>query len=227
MIDSLVALVEERLRDDARCPFVIGITGGVAVGKSTLARQLANALVVSSEILSTDAFLLSNDVLTAHDLFMRNGYPETYDLDALNRALDALRDGATSVNVPVYSHEIYDVVAGAHAVLPRADVVIVEGLPALRIPVDLGVYVHADEALLVEWYSQRFIELCDAGREDPTSFFHRFAAVPSHDVPELARSVWDAVNGPNLRENVLPLRERADVVVVKGPDHAVLNVSVR
>jgi type I pantothenate kinase len=206
----LTELRAVRARTRAR-PFVVGITGGVAVGKSTLALELATRVDGSAGVVSTDSFLFPNAELERRGLFLRKGFPETYDLQALADALAALRSGAPAVTVPEYSHSVYDVVG--ERPLPYADVVVVEGLVALLVPCDLGVYLDAPEPVLVEWYVERFVELTVAGRADPGSFFHRFAPLDDDAVRDLARTVWASINGPNLRETVEPQRERADLVI--------------
>jgi type I pantothenate kinase len=229
---ALVDLVRARLGvpDRAR-PFLVGIAGPVAVGKSVLARELQAALAHDGhrvEVVSTDGFLLPNAVLGAAGLEGRKGFPETYDTDRMASFLTALRAGRSEIHVPVYSHEHYDVVSGETLIIRDPDVVVIEGVNALQPPLvdelDLAVYVDADEPDVLAWYVERF-ELLRAGDLDAHPFYRRFAAVGAGDLRELAELVWAEVNGPNLREHILPSRAAADVVVRKGADHRVESVS--
>ncbi len=206
---------------------ILAIAGPVAVGKSTVAAHLAELLRSAGAdvaVVSTDGFLLPNSVLEARGLVARKGYPETYDLDRLERLMAAARDGQSPLAVPVYSHERYDVVEKPEAV-DRPDVLVVEGVVALqREFADLAVYLHADEADVMAWYVARFQGLVRAAVDDPTSFYRAWIDLDDGAVADLARAVWDGVNHPNLTENIAPTRDRADVVVHKGADHRILSV---
>jgi type I pantothenate kinase len=205
----------------------------VAVGKSVLADALRASLVEAGHrvaVVSTDGFLLPNAVLAARGLEARKGFPESYDLERLVEFLDALRSGATEVAVPVYSHEHYDVVAGEERVLADLGVVIVEGVNALQSPIaeelDVAVYVDADEAHVLRWYTERF-QLLRAGDLESHPFYAAFASLTDADLTGVAELVWREVNGQNLRQHILPSRDRADVVVTKGADHAVVSITSR
>jgi type I pantothenate kinase len=225
---QLGELVQRRLVEaDPKRPFLVGIAGPVAVGKSELARAIAHhlrGLGRRVEVVATDGFLLPNAVLAARGLEVRKGFPESYDTERLARFLAELRDGRDDVRAPRYSHERYDVLEGDEQVLHRPEVVVVEGVNALQDPIagclDLAVYVDAHERAVFEWYAERFDAL-RAGDLAEHPFYRRFASLADGDLRSVARMVWVEVNGRNLREHILPSRARADVVVRKGADHAV------
>lgn len=229
--ERLAGIATSRAATDT--PMVLGIAGAVASGKSTLASALADAMTragTSAEVVTTDGFLLPNRVLEQRGLSMHKGFPETYDVAALTEFVDAVHAGAPEVHVPVYSHVTYDVEPGPGRRLGSCRVVVVEGvntLGALTGRLDLALYLDAAEADLERWYLERFHELCDEARSDPTSFYRTFVAMPPDEIDAIARSTWRGINLVNLREHILPTRDLADVVVRKGPDHGVLGVEVR
>jgi type I pantothenate kinase len=230
--DALATIVRDRVTASDQRPYLVAVTGGVAAGKSTVAEelraQLADRWTVA--VVSTDGFLFPNAELDRRGLAGRKGYPETYDLERLARFLRDARAG-TEVRVPVYSHVTYDIVPGEPQVVPRTDVLIVEGLPVLQPEVadsfDLSIYVDADEADLERWYVERFLALREAAHDDEASFFHGFVALSEAETAAIAREVWRTINGPNTRDEVLPTRERADVIAEKGSDHEVRAVRLR
>ena len=208
--------------------FVIGVTGGVAAGKSTLAADLAARMALwpaSVEIVGTDGFLRNNAHLEAAGLTLRKGYPETYDTAALAAGIEAIRRG--QAEFPGYSHSLYDVDPALTRRLERPDVLIVEGLGLGGAPVDVLIYVDAPEADLETWFVTRFMVLWEAGRADAASFYARFAAMTPDQAEVFARQVWQGINLPNIRQNVLPLRDVADIVVEKSPDHAISRIIQR
>ncbi len=210
-------------------PFLVGIAGSVAVGKSTTTCALAHLLApIAVAPVPTDGFLFPNAVLDAGGILRRKGFPESYDLPRLARFLADLKAGRSAA-APLYSHASYDIVPDAFLHIEHPEIVIVEGVitlqdPAVRALLDLAVFVDADEAHIVRWYTQRFLDLRDAARRDPTSFFTRFLDLTDDQARARARQVWDEINGVNLREHILPSRAFADLVVEKGPDHAVTAV---
>jgi len=205
--------------------FAIGLTGGVASGKSTLAASLAEALQSARprprvERIATDGFLYANAELTRRGLLDRKGFPETYDRDALHAALTSVRRGPTSF--PGYSHMVYDVDPALVRAIAPPDVLIVEGLGLDRAaPVDTLVYLDATEADQEAWYVSRFMQFWEIGRRDPASFYARFRDLDAEAVTRLAALVWTSINRPNLRDHIAPVRETADVVVSKRADHTI------
>lgn len=228
-------------------PFVIGVAGSVAVGKSTTSRVLRTLLARAPErrrvdLVTTDGFLLPNAQLEARGLMQRKGFPESYDAARLVEFLADLKAGRPALEVPIYSHVSYDVLVGEHQVVDQPDIVIIEGLNVLQVPptsgpdhpsvfvsdfFDFSVYVDAAEVDVEEWYLQRFLTLVEGARHDDAAFFHRFADLDDESAEELARSIWRSINLPNLHENVLPTRDRADLVLEKGRDHDVERVRLR
>jgi type I pantothenate kinase len=227
---SLASRIAARAGDR---PIIVGIGGSVAVGKSTVAAALQQLLADrwSVEIMPTDGFLLSNEVLAQRGLIMRKGFPESYDGQRLTAVLAAIKDGQPDIDVPVYDHRIYDVVTDRLQTLGRPDVVIVEGVNALAEPsaafLDLAIYVDADETDIRAWFVARFQQLADAAASDPQSFFARWSELPTDQVAVIAETVWDQINGVNLRLHIEPTRSRADVVLVKGRDHRITEILTR
>jgi type I pantothenate kinase len=229
-------------RPAARPPFVIGVAGSVAVGKSTTARLLQALLsrwptTPKVDLVTTDGFLHPNAELERRGLLARKGFPESYDVRRLLRFLADVKAGLDIVEAPVYSHVLYDIVAGQTQSVRRPDLVVVEGLNVLSTSVaaevvvsdffDFTVYVDADEADIEAWYVERFLGLCETVFREPTSYFHRFAELGHDEAVATARGLWSAINAVNLRENILPTRERAHLILEKGPDHRVRRVRLR
>lgn len=237
-------------------PYVIGIAGSVAVGKSTTARLLQ--LLLSRwdnhpkvDLVTTDGFLFPNRELERRGLMGRKGFPESYDLPRLLRFLAEVKSGKDEVRAPVYSHQSYDIVDGEEIVVRRPDIVIVEGLnvlqvgpttgsgsergdakgePPRRYPsdfFDFSLYVDAPAEVIEQWYVDRFLTLRATVFTDPDSYFHRYARLTDEEAEDVARGIWHAINGPNLRQNILPTRERAQLILEKGSDHVVRRVSLR
>lgn len=223
IVSSDVARLLEAMRP-ASAPFIVGITGSVAVGKSAFAAALAAVLPPHVEVAGTDGFLFPNQVLDARRLTMRKGFPESFDTDALAAALARARIGP--VTFPGYSHVTYDVDAALARRIEGPDVLIVEGLGLgpHRDALDALIYLDADEADLEAWFVARFLGLWADAEYDATSFYARFRGLDRSGAAELARSVWTAINLPNLRDYISPQRDLADLVVRKGPDHEIVEI---
>jgi len=216
-------------------PFVIAIAGSVAVGKSTFARILRALLArwpahPHVDLVTTDGFLLPNRVMAERCGLEKKGFPESYDVTRLLQFLTDVKAAQGPLKAPVYSHQSYDIVPGEFQIVDRPDIVIVEGLNVLQIAsgfFDFSIYLDADEADVESWYVARFLKLRETVFRDPHSYFHRFAALNDAQAIETAHEIWRTINGVNLRENIQPTRERARLVLEKGPDHAIRRVRLR
>ena len=208
-------------------PFIIAITGSVSVGKSAFAAALAGALPDPVAIASTDGFLLPNDVLDRRGMTLRKGFPESFDSAALAAALARARQGP--VVFPGYSHVTYDVDASLGVSIDRPGALIVEGLgfEPHRRAIDALIYLDAAEADLEAWFVARFMRLWAGAEHDPASYYARFRVMDRAGAEAFARSVWNGVNLPNLRDHVAPQRDHADLVVRKGPDHEIVEILQR
>lgn len=232
---------------ESKAPYIIGIAGSVAVGKSTTARILQALLArwpntPKVDLVTTDGFLYSNAELERQGLMERKGFPESYDTQKLLHFLSNIKSGKRNVAGPVYSHLVYDVVPGEEVHVDQPDILILEGLNVLqpaRLPrdgsdipfvsdfFDFSVYLDADEDLLHEWYVTRFMRLRDTAFRDPQSYFRKYASVSEGEALQMAERLWSRINLTNLRENVLPTRRRADLVLRKGRSHLIEEVSLR
>ena len=230
-----------------RTPFVIGVAGSVAVGKSTTARLLQQLLAhwpahPSVSLVPTDGFLHPNAELERRGLMARKGFPESYDRKRLLRFVMDIKSGKDEVEAPTYSHPTYDVLPDANVVVRRPDIVIIEGLnvllPARVRPdgrtglaisdyFDFSVYVDAATADIRGWYTERFLRLRETAFRDPASYFSRYACLSEDEAVAEARRIWDSINGPNLKQNVQPTRGRATLVLRKDADHSVRYVRLR
>lgn len=228
---------------DTTTPFVIGVAGSVAVGKSTIARLLRELVsrwpdTPRVELVTTDGFLYPNAELERRGLMARKGFPESYDRRALVRFLSDVKSGAPEVRAPFYSHLRYDIVPDAHVTVRRPDVVIVEGLNVLQPPpnpndvavsdlFDFSIYVDAETEHITQWYVDRFLALRRAAFSNPSSYFKVFAELTDEEAVERALGYWNDINLPNLVENVAPTRHRASLVLHKAADHTVERVLLR
>jgi type I pantothenate kinase len=228
-------------------PYIIGVGGSVAVGKSTTARVLQALLarwpnVPKVDLLTTDGFLYPNVILEREGLMEKKGFPESYDISALLRFLTDIKAGRRPARAPIYSHLVYDVMPNQWIEIDRPDILIVEGLNVLQtgsppkdgkaIPYvsdffDFSVYLDADEDDLLVWYVDRFLTLRGTAFRDPKSYFHRYATLSDQEAVETATSIWNRINLVNLHENILPTRQRADLILKKGGSHLIEDVSLR
>ena len=229
----------------AKVPYVIGIAGSVAVGKSTTARVLQALLDrwpahPKVDLITTDGFLYPNAVLEARGLMDRKGFPESYDRRRILQFMSDIKSGAPEVVAPVYDHLTYDILDDESAVVRQPDIVIVEGLNVLQTGVavgdnplfvsdffDFSIFVDAEIGDIRRWYVERFLTLRETAFKDPESFFHRFSTLSDTEAVETASRIWTSINERNLIDNILPTRERADLILSKGSDHRVRHVALR
>ena len=232
---------------DLKVPYVIGIAGSVASGKSTTARILRRLLSrwpshPKVDLVTTDGFLLPNAVLEREGLMQRKGFPESYDLPRILRFISDIKSGERDVEAPLYSHLTYDVLKDETQVVDQPDILIVEGINVLQtgrpprdgrgIPntsdfFDYSIFIDADEQDLRAWYIERFLSLRNGAFKDPRSYFHRYSSLTDEEAKATALRIWTSINLVNLRENILPTRPRADLVLRKGADHRVRSVFLR
>ena len=233
--------------EDSKMPYIIGVAGSVAVGKSTTARVLQALLarwpnVPKVDLFTTDGFLYPNAILEREGLMERKGFPESYDLPALLRFLSDIKAGRRPARAPVYSHLVYDVMPNQWIEIDRPDILIVEGLNVLQtgrppkdgkaIPYvsdffDFSVYLDAGEDVLQRWYVDRFLTLRGTAFRDPKSYFHRYSKLSDTEAVETAAAIWTRINLLNLHENIQPTRQRADLILKKGESHQVEEVALR
>jgi type I pantothenate kinase len=226
----------------AKVPYIIGVAGSVAVGKSTFARILQALLSrwpdhPKVDLVTTDGFLYPNAVLTERGIMDRKGFPESYDTRALLAFLRAVKSGEPEVSAPVYDHITYDILRGEQVTVRQPDIVIVEGLNVLQVSgdsiefvsdyFDFSIYVDAEEADIEEWYVERFFALRESVFTNPASYFSNFAALTDEEANAIARGIWSSINGKNLAQNIAPTRERASLILRKARDHRVTEVRLR
>jgi len=234
-------------RKDTKVPFIIGVAGSVAVGKSTTARILKALLArwpdhPRVDLMTTDGFLYPNAELERRGLMDRKGFPESFDTERLLRFLGDIKSGVARVSAPVYSHFQYDVLPGQEVIVEQPDILIIEGLNILQpaempkdggtIPfvsdfIDFAIYIDADTAVIEKWYLTRFMRLRSTAFRDPGAYFHKYAAMASEDVRRMALDLWRNINLKNLEQNILPTRRRAQLILQKGESHRVQIASLR
>lgn len=245
--------IEENLRRQAvlnrflggnkgKIPYIISIAGSVAVGKSTSARILQSLLshwpeTRKVDLITTDGFLYPLNILQQRNLLQKKGFPISYDTPKLIKFLADIKSGKPNVKAPIYSHLTYDIIPDQFNVVNQPDILILEGLNVLQTGnsaqtfvsdfVDFSIYVDADEALLQEWYIRRFLKFRQSAFNDPNSYFKHYANLSEQEAITIATQIWNSINGLNLKENILPTRERANLILTKGADHAVQLVRLK
>ncbi|AGC03471.1 pantothenate kinase [Candidatus Blochmanniella chromaiodes str. 640] len=228
-------------------PYIIGIVGGVAAGKSTTARVLQALLSRWTEhrvveLVTTDGFLYSNKVLKKRHLMKKKGFPQSYDMTSLVNFVSKVKSGVQSMTIPVYSHIIYDIIPNVQQVIYKPDILILEGLNVLQtnhdyhrdLPcvfvsdfIDFSIYVDAPEYLLQEWYINRFLKFCYTTFSYPDSYFYRYTQLSKKNITSIASQLWTKINRLNLQENILPTRERANLILRKDVNHIINNIQLR
>lgn len=233
-------------RRERQLPFIIGIAGSVAVGKSTTARVLRKVLSLlpgkpQVDLVTTDGFLYPNAELTRRGILNRKGFPESYDTRLLLSFLSAMKSGSRRFQLPVYSHLGYDIVPDQYQTIAQPDILIVEGINVLQVNsqrgpddkvfvsdfFDFSIYVDAAEKDIVKWYINRFESLRNTAFQNPASYFHKFADLSPEESQKMAAGIWNEINHPNLHKNILPTRYRADLILQKDSNHFVKRVKVR
>ncbi|WP_392559109.1 type I pantothenate kinase [Orbus mooreae] len=240
-------ILSKFLGQNYKIPYVIGIAGSVAVGKSTTARVLKALLTRWPEhrkvaLVTTDGFLYPNKVLEERNIMHKKGFPQSYDVKKLLQFVSDIKSGVAQVSAPVYSHLVYDIVAGESVEIESPDILILEGLNVLQNPanfnagnnrvfvsdyVDFSIYVDAEIPLLHDWYINRFLKFRAGAFSDPNSYFHHYSQISEGEALAKAEQIWKNINELNLVENILPTRERASLILTKGVDHRVDSVQLR
>lgn len=251
-VEASQLLFEQRkqflnMEDRFKTPFIIGIAGSVAVGKSTTARVLKELLKrwpssPKVDLVTTDGFLYPNAVLREQNMMERKGFPDSYDVGAVLRFLSAIKAGVRSVRAPVYSHLTYDVIPGEYQVVDKPDILIFEGINVLQVRdlpedgkmvpfvsdfFDFSIYIDADPDLIHNWYIERFMRLRETAFRNPDSFFHRYSQLSEDAAKAIGENLWANINLRNLHENILPTRPRADLILRKGSNHLIEEVALR
>ncbi|MDB1561610.1 type I pantothenate kinase [Pediococcus pentosaceus] len=225
-----------------KTPFIIGISGSVAVGKSTTARLLQELLSswftsLKTQLITTDGFLYPTAELKRRNILNRKGFPESYDMKSLIKFLSDVKSGKKEIKVPKYSHQVYDIVENEFDTIDQPDILIVEGINVLQLPAnetiyvsdffDWSIYVDADANLIEQWFLERFGVLLDTAFYDPTNYYYKYAKLPRSEAFEMAHKIWRDINLKNLEEFILPTRFRADIILHKTTGHVMDNILVR
>lgn len=232
---------------DGKVPYIIGVAGSVAVGKSTTSRLLKALLArwpntPKVDLITTDGFLFPNAALQRRNIMDKKGFPESFDLPTLLHFLSDIKAGKRHVHAPLYSHSKYDILEGQYVVIDQPDILIVEGLNVLQggKPIkdgravsfvsdyfDFKIYIHAEIDVLQDWYVSRFMRLCETAFLDPAAYFHTYSQFTDLEAIEAATNIWQSINEPNLKQNILPTRPRADLIINKASNHDIGSVALR
>lgn len=225
-----------------KTPFIVGISGSVAVGKSTTARLLQVLLSnwfsdLKTQLITTDGFLYPNAELKRRHLMSRKGFPESYNMKELIHFLNAVKTGQKQIKVPKYSHQVYDVIKDEYDVIDQPDILIVEGINVLQLPAnetiyvsdffDWSIYVDAEADLIENWFLERFGVLLDTAFHDPSNYYYQYAQMPREEAFAYAKKIWRDIDLKNLKEYILPTRFRADMILHKTEGHVMDNILVR
>lgn len=233
--------------NDTKVPYVIGIVGSVAVGKSTTARLLQTLLSRWPEhrkvdLITTDGFLYPNRILNERGIMKKKGFPQSYDMHRLVKFVFDIKSGVKQVTTPVYSHFTYDIIPGKKQLIEQPDILILEGLNVLQSSmdyphaphhvfvsdfVDFSIYVDAPENLLKKWYISRFLKFCQGAFSDPQAYFYHYSKLEQEEAIKTAKTIWEEINKINLEENIIPTKERASLIMTKGSNHSITNVRLR
>jgi len=240
---KLTKLKTEFLGGDTRkVPFIIGVSGSVAVGKSTTARLLKIMLEraypqYKVSQMTTDGFLYPSKILKERHLMDKKGFPETYDMGKLLKFLGDVKTKGGRIKYPLYSHNIYDIIPGKYEETDNPDILIVEGINVLQLPqneqiyvsdfFDFSIYIDAEINDIEEWFLNRFETLLDLAHNDPNSYYYQFTQMPEKDAMDMAKNVWDTINYPNLRDYIKPTMNRADLILHKSEDHQIDKIYLR
>ena len=240
MVELLSGLIAEHQSQQA-APYVIGVAGSVAVGKSTASRIIKHLLEHSYKVtlVPTDGFLYSNEYLKCHNLEERKGFPESYDMKKLLNFLTELKQGKRNLKIPCYSHHIYDIVKNEYITVNNADIVIIEGLNVLQSQqnalkektvssfINFGIYVDANIDDIASWFLTRFMTYRDMAKNDPSAYFYNFKDFSDEQATSYAAAIWGKINLINLTTNILPSRSNADLIIAKDSAHSVTNIYVK
>lgn len=240
---KLTKLKTEFLGGDTRkVPFIIGVSGSVAVGKSTTARLLKIMLEraypqYKVSQMTTDGFLYPSKILKERHLMNKKGFPETYDMEKLLKFLGDVKTKGGRIKYPLYSHNIYDIIPGKYEETDNPDILIVEGINVLQLPqneqiyvsdfFDFSIYIDAEVNDIEEWFLNRFETLLDLAHNDPNSYYYQFTQMPEKEAMDMAKNVWDTINYPNLRDYIKPTMNRADLILHKSEDHQIDKIYLR